>query len=250
MVDGGYTATELKAAQYSAEELKEVSFSAGALRVAGFTSKQLQDALYSLRDMQRGGYPWKDLVIFLRATCAELTHAGYTHLDPKHRLFLEYRYEPLAEEAPPVSPRGGGAHLAAARGPALSSPRREYPWREDDPRSMHVGEAPLVMRAAFDVGSERLREVPAGTAVEVLELRQGEGALVRARIRFLAKGPFWWFSEGYKEGWVTSVQDSGNHLLVAPGGGGGAAGAQSPPQVTPARLPPPGFSQPRGDLEV
>ena len=55
MVDGGYTATELKAAQYSAEELKEVSFSAGALRVAGFTSKQLQDALYSLRNAVGGG---------------------------------------------------------------------------------------------------------------------------------------------------------------------------------------------------
>ena len=98
------------------EELKEVSFSAGALRVAGFTSKQLQDALYSLRDMQRGGYPWKDLVIFLRATCAELTHAGYTHLDPKHRLFLEYRYEPLAEEAPPAE--------------QVSTPTEEEPGRK------------------------------------------------------------------------------------------------------------------------
>ena len=37
-------------------------------------------------------------VIFLRATHAELTRAGYADLDPQHRLFLEYR--PKEDEEP------------------------------------------------------------------------------------------------------------------------------------------------------
>ena len=91
LAEGDYTATELKAARYYAEELRAVGFTAGALRVAGFTSKQLRAAGYTLRDMCQGGFFWKDLVIFLKATHAELTRAGYKNLDPKHELFLLYR---------------------------------------------------------------------------------------------------------------------------------------------------------------
>ena len=39
-------------------------------------------------------------VIFLRATYAELKEAGYTELDPKHRLFLEYRRTEEVPEQP------------------------------------------------------------------------------------------------------------------------------------------------------
>ena len=97
---GDYTATELKQALYGALELKEVGFSAGHLREAGFTSKQLRAAGYTLKQMQKGGYFWKDLVIFLKATHAELTKAGFKGLDPKHELFLLYRPDPDADKVP------------------------------------------------------------------------------------------------------------------------------------------------------
>ena len=206
MVEGGYTATELKTAHYTAIELREVGFSAGALKVAAFTSRQLHEAGYTLKQLYKGNYPWQDLVIFLRFTHAELTAAGYRDLDPKHRLFLEYRPEHDEEMGAPASPR---SHPASP----MASPRA-YPEREQDPRSMRVGDAPLVLRAGADLTSEKLRQVPKGTPVEVLELRQGEGQQMRARIRYEAKG-FMWFSEGFK-GWVTSVQADGVHLLVAP----------------------------------
>ena len=228
IVDGGYTATELKEAQYHAVELKEMNFSAGALRGAGFTSKQLHAAQYTLSELQKGGYPWKDLVIFLKASHAELTEAGYKNLDPKHRLFLEYRYiaeddDELIHDLSVLSPRYRG----------LGSPRIP-----DDPTSVHVGDAPLVMRAGPEMSSDKLCDVPSGTAVEVLELHRGDGEQVRARIRYFAKG---WFWRGFKEGWVTSVQTDGTQLLVAP------------TVVPPARLPPPGFtlSMPQlGELEA
>ena len=57
--------------------------------MAGFTSKQLRAARYTLRDMQEGGFFWKDLVIFLKATHAELTKAGYRDLDPLDRATWE-----------------------------------------------------------------------------------------------------------------------------------------------------------------
>ena len=88
---GDYTATELRQARFGPDELRSVGFTAGALRVAGFTSKQLRSAGYGLREMQEGGFFWKDLVIFLRATHAELAKAGYKDLDQKHELFLLYR---------------------------------------------------------------------------------------------------------------------------------------------------------------
>ena len=91
LAKGDYSATELKHARYGAEELRGVGFTAGHLRVAGFTSKQLRSAGYGLREMQEGGFFWKDLVIFLKATHAELTKAGFKGLDPKHELFLLYR---------------------------------------------------------------------------------------------------------------------------------------------------------------
>jgi len=229
IVEGGFTATELKDANYKAAELKEVGFTAGALRVAEFTSKQLHAAKFRLRDMQEGGYPWFDLVIFLKASYAELTHAGYANLDPKHRLFLEYRYIPVSEEDQlPIhdlsilSPRYKVSMMTSPRG----SPREH---------GAHVGHTPLVMRSGCELSSEKLCDVPARTAVEVLELWQGEGAYVRARIRFLSKG---WLSSGYKEGWVTSVQQDGTRQL------------SSAELVAPSRLPPPDFRQRLNDMEA
>ena len=61
LVEGEYSATELRDANYDSIELKEVGFTAKALRMAGFTSKQLHAARYRLREMQEGGVPWQDL---------------------------------------------------------------------------------------------------------------------------------------------------------------------------------------------
>ena len=102
-----------------------------------------------------------------------------------------------------------------------------------------------MLRAGADL-DEKLRQVPKGTPVEVLELRQGEGQQMRARIRYEAKG-FMWFSEGFKEGWVTSVQADGVHLLVAPtldqpeSPNFGSSPGYLP---SPARLPPPSAPAP------
>ena len=121
--------------------------------------------------------------------------------------------------------------------PSALSPRREgeaykgatSPRPGDDPRrSVHVGDNNLVMRSTADLQSDRICDVPAGTPIEVLEVREGgEGLQMRARVRFLKRG--WFFSEGYKEGWVTSVQPDGTHLLIAP----------NVVKIAPARLPPP-----------
>ena len=230
IVDGGFTASELKEASYNADELKDLGFTAGSLRVAGFTSKQLQAAQYKLLDMQKGGFDWRDLVIFLKASYTELTEAGYANLDPKHRLFLEYRYieeldmDKIIHDLSVLSPR-----YRDHRQPG-------YP-DENDPSSVHVGETPLVMRHGYEMTSDKIGDVPAGTAVKVMETRKGDGLKVRVRLRYLSKG---WFSQGFKEGWVTSVQDDGTELLIAP------------KLVAPVRLPPPSFqlNPALGDLEV
>ena len=89
------------------------------------------------------------------------------------------------------------------------------------------------MRLGYDLASEKLCEVPPHTNVEVLEVRQGDGANGRMRARLRSScSRAGWFSQGYKEGWVTTVLDDGTHLLVAPN-------PESTQLVPPTRLPPP-----------
>lgn len=164
LVEGGYTALELKRAKYGAAELKEVGFMAGPLREAGFTSKQLRAARYTLRDMQEGGYFWKDLVIFLRATHWELTNAGFTGLDPKHRLFLEYGpTDPFLDE------------IATDIGVSiLGSPRVM-----GSPRTTEVSENTfLKVRQGVALTSKRVGVVAPSTKLRVLDSRvwRGDGS--------------------------------------------------------------------------
>ena len=64
------------------------------LRGGGLTAKQLfHEAGFSLSELREGGFPWKELVIFLRATHAELTAAGFEGLDAKDMIFKQYRPE-------------------------------------------------------------------------------------------------------------------------------------------------------------
>ena len=55
--------------------------------------KQVRAAGCSLREIREGGFPWKECVIFLKATHAELADAGYEGLDAKDLLFKQYRPE-------------------------------------------------------------------------------------------------------------------------------------------------------------
>ena len=159
LAEGGYTASELKVARYGAEELKEVGFTAGSLRVAGFTSKQLRAARYGLKDMYEGGFEWFDLVIFLRATHADLTKAGFAGLDPLHRLFLEYREKEDDEIVADVktsilSPRNTpGAMTLAAQ-----------------PRMIET-DAPLQVRSGVALTTKKLQVLPQGSKLKILESR-------------------------------------------------------------------------------
>ena len=56
--------------------------------------KQLYSAGFTLRSFKDAGVPWKELVIFLRATHTELVAAGYgLELDPKDKVFRDYKPE-------------------------------------------------------------------------------------------------------------------------------------------------------------
>lgn len=163
LAEGDYTATELKEAFYDAEELKDVGFSAGALRVAGFTSKQLRAARYTLKDMQQGGYAWNDLVIFLRATYQELVKAGYTGLDPKHRLFLEYREREDEEIMPEVQVSSLSPTYHQRSFDASMSPREMPRIIESD--------VPLQVRQGVALTSKKAGTIGANTKLRVLETR-------------------------------------------------------------------------------
>jgi ribosomal protein L13E len=160
LVEGEFTATELKQARYGAEELKEVGFTAGSLKVAGFTSKQLRAARYSLKEMQEGGYFWKDLVIFLRATYAELVNAGFTGLDPKHRLFLEYRETEDGE-------------ITSDVGVSILSPRhRQGSQPLGSPRAtIEVADNFLKVRHGVALTSKRVGVIMPSTKLRVLDER-------------------------------------------------------------------------------
>lgn len=90
---GGFSAKELREVGCTCDELRAVGGSGAALRDAGFSMKQMRAAGFSLRDLREAGASWNELVIFLRATHAELLRAGYaaTEIDPKSsKIFREY----------------------------------------------------------------------------------------------------------------------------------------------------------------
>ena len=71
-----------------------MGFTVKELKKDGLTAKQLfHEAGFTLRELREGGLPWKELVIFLRATHAELAAAGFEGVDPKDMVFKQYRPE-------------------------------------------------------------------------------------------------------------------------------------------------------------
>jgi len=173
LVEGTFTAAELRQAGYGVSELKEVGFTAGALRVAEFTSRQLHAARYTLREMQEGGYSWKDLVIFLRTTHAELTRAGYTELDPLHELFMLYREkedEQLIHDMSILSPRYlSPRYTARGQQDVVASPRAGALDRTE--RYVEVGSTPLKVRQGVALTSKFIGLVSQGTRLRVLDSR-------------------------------------------------------------------------------
>jgi intracellular multiplication protein IcmE len=93
MFEGGYSTKELTEIGVGVAELKAAGASAGALREAGVAGRDLKAAGYTLRQLREGGFAWKELVIFLRSTHAELVEAGFAGLDPKDMIFKQYRPE-------------------------------------------------------------------------------------------------------------------------------------------------------------
>jgi hypothetical protein len=183
LVEGGYTATELREAHFDATVLKDVGFTAGSLRTGGFNSRQLHGARYKLREMQEGGVPWQDLVIFLKATHAELTKAGYANLDPHHELFLLYRPgraddDETIPEMSMLSPR-----LSPGRSGAPGRP--PSPHEAESPRVMEVtdqylrvdAETPIQVRRGASLTSKRAGVLSKGTKLRVVDSRiwRGDG---------------------------------------------------------------------------
>uniref|UniRef100_A0A7S2DER8 Uncharacterized protein n=1 Tax=Haptolina brevifila TaxID=156173 RepID=A0A7S2DER8_9EUKA len=94
---GGYSCKEMSEVSYGVDVLRKVGYSAADVRGAGHKIKAARDAGFGLRDLRVGGYPWKEAVIFLKATHAELVDAGYDGIDPRdpaiNALFKQYRPE-------------------------------------------------------------------------------------------------------------------------------------------------------------
>ena len=102
-------------------------------------------------------------VIFLKATYAELTKAGYENLDPHHKLFLLHRPDTGDEEqaTPDISVLSPRPLLRSSR----SSPRR---W---SPRRVEVGVEAVQVRQGFSLTSKRKGVLRKGAKLKVLNTR-------------------------------------------------------------------------------
>ena len=105
--------------------------------------------------------PGRGAVIFLRATHADLTKAGYVDLDPQHELFLLYREKDDEEPFPDVSilsPRYGHAV-----GPSLH--------RTVGGEVRVVGATPLKVRQGVALTSKVVGVLSPGTRLRVTDSR-------------------------------------------------------------------------------
>ena len=105
-------------------------------------------------------------MIYLRATHAELTKAGFANLDPKHELFLLYREKDDALALPDLS--------IVAPKPSHSSPRwpgvRRSPCQGRD-WDVHVIDKPLKVRRGISLTSKRAGTLAKGSKIRVLDSR-------------------------------------------------------------------------------
>lgn len=100
-------------------------------------------------------------VIFLRATHAELTKAGYKDLDPQHSLFLLFRPERADDDesypqaGPIISPRFHGTK-SAVHGKLLDEHEGELlRLNQVTDTLLEVGSKPLQLRQGVSLTSDR-----------------------------------------------------------------------------------------------
>lgn len=121
-------------------------------------------------------------VIFLKSTHAELIRAGYTNLDPHHKLFLQYRPERVDEDE--TIPDASAFNATKSIGPCVRvfSPRnnvfspqnspRNSPWLDVTETYLEVGtEAVLQVRRGASLTSKRAGVLRKGTKLRVLDSR-------------------------------------------------------------------------------
>lgn len=196
----GYDIDELKEVGFTAGALREAKFTSRQLHAARYGLREMQEGGYSWKDLGARmtashtdhdapplaanlavsvelhshvlilsftALPFAGPVIFLRATHAELTRAGYADLDPLHELFLLYRDKEDDEVLPDVSilsPRH--AHAAPSpRGPG--TPRAEHGVEQ----YVQVGEAPAKLRRGVALTSKSTGVLSPGTKLRVLDTR-------------------------------------------------------------------------------
>ena len=110
--------------------------------------------------------PVRPTVIFLRATHAELTRAGYTDLDPMHELFYLYSEKEDEEIVADVSILSSTYTHSSPRG-SQHHPRDV----EAAERYLEVSAAPLKVRQGVALTSKRAGTLPQGTKLKVIDSR-------------------------------------------------------------------------------
>ena len=115
------------------------------------------------------------------------------------------------------SPRGSsGDSKGAGAGKKTTGKKKAGDAREGastppppEPQSM-VAVRPLVLRKTIELNSDKLGEVPVGTALLLLETRDGDSGAKRGLIKYTA-------SDGATEqqGWVTSILKDGTENLAS-----------------------------------
>ena len=98
-----------------------------------------------------------------------------------------------------------------------------------EPQSM-VAVRPLVLRKTIELNSDKLGEVPVGTALQLLETRDGDSGAKRSLIRYAASSDS---AAAELQGWVTSILKDGTENL-APADSAGAAAALAKRAPSPA----------------
>lgn len=139
-------------------------------------------------------------VIFLKATHAQLTEAGFRNLDPLHRLFLEYRPEPEDEES------GGLFNDLSVFSP------RYHPSTQ--PLGLQIAlfcssDKGLVLREGHQMESELCgRTIPPGTALVVVAVKKLEDGTRRGRVALKDRANL------QALGWVTLIFKDGSSSVT------------------------------------
>lgn len=98
---GGFKVKMIKDAGYTIEEMKAAGIHAKELEKVGCTLPEMLDGGFTASDLREDGYEWHELVIECRLTYEQLLAAGFSAgkkgfgegMDPDHALFRELKKE-------------------------------------------------------------------------------------------------------------------------------------------------------------